>query len=139
MKKLRFLVIAAILLSGCAGSNKAQEKAVLDSIINVHEKVMTGDEQLMKNKMLLDTLLKNNPWLNVGVPITDDIVYINLADSAMDTWMHNFQPDQTGKPHEEVMSYMKKQKRQIMSVDSQITSVLKATNDDIKRFNKEGK
>ncbi len=127
MKKIGIALMSAIILCSCA-DKKAQEKAALDSIINVHDKVIREDEQLMKNKLLL------TGYNNKKVKAANDTAKesypprLTLADSAMDTWMHAFQPDQTGKSHDETMAYMSKQKKQIMQIDSQLSEAISASN-----------
>ena len=62
MKKLFLAAFAVLTLNACT-SPKDEEKKALDEIIKIHDKVMGFDEQLMKNKMKLDTILleaKNN-------------------------------------------------------------------------------
>lgn len=93
---------------------------MLDSVIKVHEKVMGEDEQLMKNKALLDSLSKHNPAIKDS--INSYVAKVTLADSAMDTWMHNFNPDLTGKTHEQIVTYLSGQKRLVIKVDSQVNA-----------------
>jgi hypothetical protein len=90
---------------------------------------MGNDEALMKNKMHLDSLLK--------LPAKDTAEKVNIkaidtkllaAEEAMETWMQKFQPDMTGKSHEEIMNYYNGQKKQIMSVDSQINAAITESN-----------
>ena len=59
MRKYIFAILSAVTLLGCADTKK-QEKLLLDSVIAVHDKVMASDEQLMKNKMILDSLIKHD-------------------------------------------------------------------------------
>jgi hypothetical protein len=124
MKKIGIALLTAIILWGCS-DKKAQEKAALDSIINVHDKVLAEDEQLMKNKLLLDTLIKKGPANDTAKILSSKLA---LADSAMDTWMHAFEPDHTGKSHDETMAYISKQKKQIIQIDSQLSEAISASN-----------
>jgi hypothetical protein len=121
MTKTYGLLLAGMFAMGCADYG-AQEKAALDSVIKVHDKVMGEDEQLLKNKAKLDNLVKAKAGIKDSTSS-----YLNkvvLADSAMDTWMHNFTPDLTGKPHDEKMSYLKKQKMLIIQIDSEMNSAI---------------
>ncbi|MDB5149094.1 MAG: hypothetical protein JWQ57_3114 [Mucilaginibacter sp.] len=119
MKKHLFTAIVAALLLGCTDTKK-QEKDLLNQVIAVHDKVMASDEQLMKNKMLLDSLLKNNiPNINkdtaqVYLKLVDD------ADNAMSDWMHKFDAETKGKSHREIMDYFEAQKKLISKIDTQI-------------------
>jgi len=126
MRKILTIVLAAFVLSGCA-DKKAQQKAVLDSIITIHDKVMGSEEQLMKNKMKLDTLLKQT---NLPGKDTATLVHTKLvsADNVMDNWMHKFDPEHKGKTDDETISYFEDQKKQVMTIDSQITTAVKESN-----------
>ena len=126
MKKLLLPLIAGLILVGCA-DKKAQEQSLLDSVIKVHDKLMTADEQLLKNKTALDSVIKKAA---PGAPNDSAKLYLDkvtMADSAMDTWMHGFDPDLTKKPHGENMAYLAKQKKLIMQVDSQMSAALTAS------------
>jgi len=112
--------VGVALLLGCTDTKK-QEKDLLNQVIAVHDKVMANDEQLMKNKMLLDSLVKNNaPNINkdtakVYLKLVDD------ADNAMSDWMHKFDAENKGKSHQEIMDYLEAQKKLISKIDTQIT------------------
>ena len=120
MKKHLFAAAGVALLLGCTDTKK-QEKDLLNQVIAVHDKVMANDEQLMKNKMLLDSLVKNNaPNINkdtakVYLKLVDD------ADNAMSDWMHKFDAENKGKSHQEIMDYLEAQKKLISKIDTQIT------------------
>lgn len=119
MKKYIGAILTATILFGCADTHK-QEKSLLDSVIAVHDKVMANDEHLMKNKMLLDSLLKHEAVANVKWPGSDLLVSINNADSAMSDWMHKFDVENKGKSHQEIIDYLGNQKKKIIAIDSQI-------------------
>ena len=79
----------------------------------------------MKNKSHLDSLLK--------LPAKDTAEKVNMralnlklvaAEEAMETWMGKFQPEMTGKSHDEVMQYYGEQKKQITAVDSLINTAI---------------
>ncbi len=111
-----------MILSGCAGKN-ADEKAILDDILKTHDKVMANDEQLTKNKMQIDTLLKQGKLRgNDSAKIIS--VKLAVADSVMDKWMHDFEPDQSKKTHDDAVKYMNEQKKQIMAIDTQLNQVV---------------
>ncbi len=125
MKKLLLPLAAGLLLCGCA-DKKAQEKALTDTVVTMHEKVMDEDGKLEDNRTALNTLVKNNPS---GALKDSANVYLNklqLADSAMMIWMHGFSPELT-KSHEENMAYMGKQKKLIMHIDSQMSAAVAAS------------
>jgi len=135
MKKIYLFAFAVLALSACSDS-KADEKAVLNDVIKIHDKVMGFDEQLMQNKMKLDTLLleaKNNE-------AKEKISYLRSkltkADSAMENWMQKFDPEQKGKTHDEIMKYMAVQKEQVIAVDSLLAGAVKESNEYLQPFKK---
>lgn len=128
MKKYLIIILAATIFAGCKNNTK-QEKNLLDDILKVHDKVMGNDEALMKNKMHLDSLLK--------LPAKDTAEKTNIkaldtkllaAEEAMETWMNKFQPDVSGKSHDEIMTYYNGQKKEIMAVDSQMKAAISESN-----------
>jgi hypothetical protein len=133
MKKIILPIIAAFVISGCA-DNKAQEKAALDSVLAIHEKVMGSDESLLKNKTLLDSLLKKDTTALLKDSVTRHLSEVMNADSAMDNWMHNFDADMTGKLPVERMIYLRSQKKMITKVDSQINAALSASDKYLKNM-----
>jgi len=131
MKKTIIAVLVGMVLFGCT-DNKKQEKTLLDSIIAVHDKVMRKDDQLMHNKMKLDTLLKTQL---TGVADTAaekrQLMGLNVqltqAEDAMEMWMQKFDPDQKRKSHQEIMDYFSAQKTQVNAVDSSINAAINAS------------
>jgi len=130
MKKILIIAITAFVLAGCSDKSqqKAQETAVMDSILKIHDGLMGQEGRLMDNKMRLDTLLKNKSIPDVKGLVTESIRNLNKADSAMENWMHNFNADQSGKSHDEKMTYLQSQKKQILAIDSQITRAIAESN-----------
>ncbi|AYL95972.1 hypothetical protein [Mucilaginibacter celer] len=123
MKKLYLALLAGIALSAC-NDTKKQEKDLLNQVIAVHDKVMASDEQLMKNKMLLDSLVKHaSPAVNMDTAKAY-IKQIDDADNAMSDWMHNFDAENKGKTHQEIMTYLEDQKKLIVKIDTQIASAV---------------
>jgi len=110
MRKTAFALSIILAVFGCT-QKKADTKATLDDIIKVHDKVMSADEHLMNNKMKLDTLSKQD---NIAGKDTIKmlIAKLTVADSSMETWMHNFDPDHKGKSEDETIAYMDAQKKE---------------------------
>jgi hypothetical protein len=124
MRKLLLAAFIGLSLSAC-NNDKKQEEGLKTDLLKVHDKVMAHDDQLMKNKMQLDSLLK--------LPAKDTADKVNMkamdlkltaAEEAMETWMGNFKPDFVGKSHDDIMNYYKDQQKGIMSVDSQMNSAV---------------
>lgn len=127
MKKYILAVLSAAALMGC-GDAKKQEKLLLDSVIAIHDKVMASDEHLMKNKMILDSLIKhdsttiNKDSAKVYLKLVDD------ADNAMSDWMHKFDAENKGKSHQEIIDYLTDQQKKITIIDSQINIAVNSSN-----------
>ena len=133
MKRLFLLTaIASVIMSGCT-DKKALKKAAMDSVMNIHERVMGADDQLTNNKMQLDTMIKKGHLTakDTAFMLREKLV---LADSAMYTWMHKFDVEQTGKSDAESIAYLHEQKKLIMSVDSQITSAVSESGKYLKKI-----
>jgi hypothetical protein len=127
MKKYILAILTVAALSGC-GDAKKQEKLLLDSVIAVHDKVMSNDEHLMKNKMILDSLIKNDP---TRINVDSAKVYLKLvddADDAMSDWMHKFDAENKGKSHQEIIDYLTDQKKKITVIESQIAIAVNSSN-----------
>jgi len=123
MKKYILPLITAFVLFGCADTKK-QEKLLLDSVIAIHDKVMSSDEQLMKNKMLLDSLIKHNPNDSARVYLKQ----VDDADNAMSDWMHKFDAENKGKSHQQIIDYLTDQKKKITAIDSLINTAVGSSN-----------
>jgi len=126
MKKHLLAAAGITLLLGCTDTKK-QEKDLLNQVIAVHDKVMANDEQLMKNKMLLDSLVKNNtPNINKDTAKVY-LKQVDDADSVMSDWMHKFDAENKGKSHQEIMDYLETQKKLISKIDTQINVAVTAS------------
>ena len=122
MKGTIATIFIAFILFGCT-DKKNKSKAALDSVKNIHDKVMGADEQVMKNKAQLDSLLKQETS-SAKDTIKQLITKLDMADSAMDNWMHNFDPSHTGKTEDETTAYMESQKKQIIAIDSALNAAV---------------
>lgn len=140
MKKAITAIVACVIFFGCT-DNKQQEKALLDSVIAIHDKVMRNDDQLMHNKMKLDTLLKSKL---TGVSDTSAekarlmglTIKLNNAEDAMEKWMQKFDPGQKGKSHQEIMNYLSAQKSQVTAIDSQLNEAVNLSNQYLNQLKK---
>lgn len=128
MKKLLVTAFIGLTLSACSDTKK-QEKDLLDNILKAHDKVMGHDEALMKNKMVLDSLLKM-PAKDTAEKVKMKAIDLKLkaAEESMENWMHNFEPDLTNKSHDEIMKYYDSQKKAINSVDSMMNAAIGESN-----------
>ncbi|MCC8426159.1 hypothetical protein [Mucilaginibacter sp. UR6-11] len=135
MKKISLLAIAALALGACKDP-KSEEKAVLNDVIKIHDTVMGYDEQLMHNKMKLDTLLTEAKNQEAKDKINWLRSQLNKADSNMSNWMQKFDPLQKGKTHQEIMNYLSAQKKEVHVVDSLVKKAVKESGEYLKPFSK---
>lgn len=135
MRKIFLFASAALALSAC-NDPKTQEKAILDDVIKIHDSVMTYDDQLMHNKMKLDTLLTVAKNEEAKARINDLIGRLNKADSSMSNWMNKFDAVQKGKSHAEIMNYLSEQKKQVKAIDSVVKSAVTESTEYLKPFKK---
>lgn len=135
MKKYIIIIFAGVVLLGCADGKK-QEKLLLDSVIAVHDKVMGNEEQLMKNKMILDSLRKHDSVTVAKGQITELLKSVDSADNAMSDWMHKFDAENKGKSHQEIMDYLGDQKKKITAIDSQINAAVSESNKFLSTYQK---
>ena len=99
---------------------KKQEKDLMDQVIGVHDKVMAKESQLMKNKMQLDTMLKASIVPAAKTSINSMVQSLDHTDANMEDWMHKFDAENKGKSHEEIMTYLTDQKKQIDNINKAI-------------------
>jgi len=135
MKNLLILTSACLLLGACADKT-AQQKALLDDIIKVHDKVMSADEQLMNNKMKMDTVMKDKTAPDTSKSTRQLYQQVNSADVAMENWMHKFDPDYAAKPGNDAVTYFTAQKKQIMAIDSEMNIAVDQSNKYLSQIKK---
>lgn len=133
MKKIFLFAFAALALTACKDS-KTEEKAILNDVIKIHDSVMTYDDQLMHNKMKLDTLLTLSKNEDAKYRIKDLIGRLNKADSSMSNWMNKFDAVQKGKSHTEIINYLSDQKKQVKIIDSVVKSAVNESAEYLKPF-----
>lgn len=128
-------IIAATLLSfalfSCTDTKK-QEKDLLNEVIKTHDRVMAKDELIMTNKMQLDTLVKTAKDSSMHTQAKALQTQLGAADTKMEDWMHNFDAENKGKSHDEIMAYLTDQKKQIESIDKQLNDAVAASSTFIK-------
>ena len=135
MKKIFAVALMALTLGAC-NNDKAQEKALLDDVIKLHDTVMGKDEKLMKNKMKIDTLLITIKDTLAQKPLKTLSTNLVTAEEAMENWMQNFDPEQKGKTHDQVVAYLNDQKKQVAAIDSNINVVIKQSSEYLNQLPK---
>ncbi|WP_345951836.1 hypothetical protein ABDD95_10450 [Mucilaginibacter sp. PAMB04274] len=132
--KLYILLASITLLATACTDTKKQEKEALSKVIEIHDKAMAHDEQAVRNKMLLDSLIKNNA--DEAAKVMPVVNNLTIADKAMEDWMHQFNADNTGKSHEEVMQYLDDQKKKVSKINNQLATAVNQSNQLISTLKK---
>lgn len=146
MMKNKMLIASMLLVLTACSDPKKEEKTLESQVMDMHEKVMADGEKAMQNKMQLDTLMMKKDSLKKADPSLDTAIVmqngrdlsrqITKADDNMSDWMHNYNPDFSGKPHQEVMHYLEGQKNKVGQINAQYNSVIKASNEYLSKFHK---
>ena len=129
-KKLVVPLLACIALFGC-NNDKDKEKALLNDVIKTHDKLMTDDGAIMKNKMQLKSIAAKDTSTAVKDSVATYTKLLNDADNSMMMWMDKFSPDFTGKTHEQIMTYLNTQKAEVIKLDTTIVMAVAASNNYI--------
>jgi GTPase involved in cell partitioning and DNA repair len=132
MKKIIAAVFLSFIIFSCTDTKK-QEKDLFNEVIKVHDRVMGKDQLIMINKMQLDTLIKQNKAPEVTAEATQHSKALEAADTDMENWMHNFDAEEKGKSHEEIMTYLTDQKKKIDAIDSNFNVTVAAASKFIKQ------
>jgi hypothetical protein len=132
MKKTLAALCLSFIMFSCTDTKK-QEKDLFNEVIKVHDEVMGKEELIMINKMQLDTIIKKKP--DVATQATEHSKALDSADTRMENWMHNFDAENKGKSHKEIMTYLTNQKKQIDAIDSSLNIALA----DASKFVKQNK
>ncbi|MFA6085278.1 hypothetical protein [Mucilaginibacter sp.] len=132
MRRIIAAALLSITLFSCADTKK-QEKDLLTEVIKTHDRVMSKDELIMINKMKLDTLIKETKDPLFKAEATKFVAELGAADVKMEDWMHNFDAENKNKSHEEIMAYLTDQKKQIDSIDKQLTTAITSSSTFIKQ------
>lgn len=133
MKKIIPAVLLAVTLFGCAGK-KAEKKALRDSLMEIHEKVMAIDEQATNNHMKLDTLLKQG---NIANKDSATMLSKNLsnAEDAMESWMNHYE-EKKGWSDDEAIKYLRAQRKLMLAIDSQLNKAVNESSLYLKKIKK---
>ncbi|GAB3925542.1 hypothetical protein [Mucilaginibacter myungsuensis] len=125
MKKTIIIALFASFFLASCSDEKAAEKKQMDAVIAIHDSVMARTGTAMKYQAELDSLyLKPNTDTLTRKTIADLRGKLILAESAMETWMHKFDPDFSGKQHADIMNYLGEQHKQIHRVDSLVNKAI---------------
>lgn len=134
IKILALLATSVIILNACTDTKK-QEKDALNEVIKIHDEAMAKDEQAVKNKMVLDSLVKDKTITDT-LGSSTAIKALTKADQGMENWMHQFNADYTGKSHEEIMKYLDDQKKQVNQMNQRLTDAVNQSNQVLTTYKK---
>lgn len=134
-----FALIGLLIFSSCSDGGQAERDALRDEVMAIHDEVMPkmGDFRKLGKQIeiLSDSLRKAD---SIDTNRLNDLaargVEIAAAQEGMMAWMRQYNPEimQDGTPHEEVMSYLEKQKAAIEKVRDQMIQALSAGEEALK-------
>lgn len=144
--KYRLIIVALLLVFTACKDNKNDEKKLEGEVMDMHEKVMADGETAMQNKMKLDTLVLKKDSVKKAFPSLDTSAenktmrnlsgQILKTDDAMSDWMHQYNPDFTGKSHQEIMDYLAQQKKAVGQINTAYNSVIQESNQYLLKYKK---
>ncbi len=138
----------AIFSVACNQQQKQERdyKTVRDEVMQFHDLVMANHGVIVKNQMRLDTLLKDLKGLKAKYPEIDTvkekgemialIKRLSDAENKMNDWMHEFEPDVTGKSNEVAVQYFDQEKAKIADVDTRYQNDIRLSNVYLEKFKK---
>jgi hypothetical protein len=144
---MRLIITIFALAIGAGGCTPAANfKTERDEVMKFHDVVMEDHGKLIDNQMKLDTLLKSMPALKTKYPALDTIKEkvamketqdrLNKAEDLMNDWMHQFEPDVTGKSDADAVAYFRAERIKIGRVDSVYKSEIRLSDAYLSKFSK---
>jgi hypothetical protein len=144
MTKISGIFMLALVFASC--KQQADYKASRDEVIKVHDVVMADQGKVVDQQLKLGDMLKNlsaikasNPQIDT-IKEKDSIILVrdrlNVAEESMNTWMHEFEPDVSGKSNEEAIAYFEAEKLKIQKVDTIFKAELKRAEAYLSKFKK---
>ncbi|WP_442591664.1 hypothetical protein ACSBL2_10605 [Pedobacter sp. AW31-3R] len=144
MKLFPAVWIIAVMAVSCKPTS--DYKAERDEVMKIHDVVMADNGVLVANEMKADSLLKDLPGLKKKYPDLDieaekaalnaTLQRLKNAEDRMNDWMHNFEPDVTGKSDEDAVQYFRNEKVNIQKLDSMYKMEIKSSNATLAKFRK---
>lgn len=144
MKRLLSIMAAAVLAAAC--NPKQDYKKERDEVMKFHDVVMEDHGIVVNNQMKLDSMLKDMKGLKTSQPSLDTATArtemeklktsLAAAEDRMNDWMHQFEPDVTGKSNEDAINYFKAEKVKIRQIDSLYKQEIKTSDAYLNKFKK---
>ena len=138
-KKLSCIAIMAASFTAC--KTTPDSKAIKKEVLNIHDKLMIDGEKVIKNRMVLDTVLLSSKVKTAPdsilqkQKITDLINRLNLADELMMDWMHDFKDDYKGKTEAENLAYYKSEMIKIRGVEDTYIRIIRESDSLLNIYN----
>ncbi|WP_131537137.1 hypothetical protein [Pedobacter nototheniae] len=138
-KKLSCIAIMAASFTAC--KTTPDSKAIKKEVLNIHDKLMIDGEKVIKNRMVLDTVLLSSKVKTAPdsilqkQKITDLINRLNLADELMMDWMHDFKDDYNGKTEAENLAYYKSEMIKIRGVEDTYIRIIRESDSLLNIYN----
>lgn len=136
----------AIVAMAAACTQQKDYKKERDEVMKFHDIVMEDQGVVVSNQMKLDSLLKGLKGLKKSKPEIDTLkekaqmvglkAKLAAAEEEMNTWMHKFEPDVTGKSNEDAVKYFQAEKTKVARIDSLYKQEIKISNDYLTKFRK---
>jgi hypothetical protein len=124
MKTLVSALALMVVLVACeSGKKQAEEKPLMDQVMEVHDAVMPKMGALMKTKKQLLAKANSTADSALSIELKTLAQEIELANESMMDWMRNFDPDFEGT-EEEIKDYLMKKKKGIEKVAEAMNSSL---------------
>lgn len=144
MKLFPTVWILAVMAVSCKPTS--DYKTERDEVMKIHDVVMADNGVLVANEMKADSLLRDLPGLKKKYPDLDieaekaalnaTLQRLKNAEDRMNDWMHNFEPDVTGKSDEDAVQYFRNEKVNIQKLDSMYKMEIKSSNATLSKFRK---
>jgi hypothetical protein len=134
------LIIVAV--AACKPQTDYKEKR--DEVIKIHDVVMADQGKVVSREIQITSMLKDLKGLKARnsrldtLAERDSLVAIHTrlskADESMNDWMHQFEPDVTGKSNEEAVKYFESEKLKIQKVDTLFKQEIKSADAYLSKF-----
>jgi len=144
LKNSSLILLSVTLAFTACNNNKKEQERLQQTVIAAHDSVMADMNTLMEKKIQLnfilahlDSLKTKNISLDtakIHTDITQVKTELAAADDEMMAWMHNFNPDYTGKSQDEIISYLHGQKEKISSVEKSFKKVIVKSDSVITKY-----
>ncbi len=130
---LMFLILGMMSCQPNTNPEKEQEKAVLNDIMAVHDKVMPQMGVLNQLRQKLHAEAKELTDATLKQTYTSAADSLEKADDAMMDWMGQFKGSFEGMTHEQIMTYLNEQKIKVNTMQTIFDKHLESAKQIIKQ------